>query len=121
MPRAKKTEEKTEETQNKVEIKKVSEKEFEKRVLELAEEGLTAEKIGEKLRKEGIHSKEFGKKISHVLGAKYANPDKLNLERKMGKLIQHFSKNKGDRRAMRDKERVSAKLRRLKKYLKAKE
>jgi len=110
-----KTEEKNEESIKK--LKKISKEEFEKKVLELAEKGLTSEKIGEALRREGIHPKEFGKKISKVLGNKYTNPDEKNISQKLEKLEKHFSKNKKDRRAMRDKEKVSAKLRRLRKYL----
>ncbi|VVB83129.1 30S ribosomal protein S15 [uncultured archaeon] len=110
-----KTEEKIEEKEKK--SKKTSKEEFEKKVLELHEKGLTAEKIGEALRKEGIHSQEFGKKISKVLGGKYSNPDLKNIQEKLTKLEKHFEKNKKDRRAMRDKERIAAKLRRLKNYL----
>ena len=98
--------------------RKISHEEFEKKVLELAEKGLTAEKIGETLRREGIHPKEFGAKISKVLGNKYINPDEKNISEKLEKLKTHFSKNKKDRRAMRDKEKTSAKLRRLRNYLK---
>ncbi len=111
----KKIEEKNEESTKKT--KKISKEEFEKRVLELGEKGFTSEKIGETLRKEGVHPKEFGEKISKVLGSKYANPDEKNISQKLEKLEKHFSKNKKDRRAMRDKEKVSAKLRRLRKYL----
>jgi len=110
-----KTEEKNAEEAKK--IKKLSNAEFEKKVLSLAENGLTSEKIGEKLRREGIHPKEFEKKISKILGNKYVNPDEKNISEKLEKLEKHYSKNKKDRRAMRDRERVSAKLRRLKKYL----
>lgn len=110
-----KIEEKNEESAKK--MKKFSKEDFEKRVLELAEKGLTAEKIGEALRRERIHSKEFNKKISKILGSKYINPDEENISQKLEKLEKHLSKNKKDKRAMRDKERVSAKLRRLRKYL----
>ena len=110
-----KIEEKNEEIMKK--MKKFSKEEFEKRVLELAEKGLTAEKIGEALRRERIHSKEFNKKISKILGSKYVNPDEKNISQKLEKLEKHLSKNKKDKRAMRDKEKVSAKLRRLRKYL----
>jgi ribosomal protein S15P/S13E len=110
-----KIEEKNEEIMKKT--KKFSKENFEKRVLELAEKGLTAEKIGEVLRREGIHSKEFNKKISKILGGKYINPDEENISQKLEKLEKHLAKNKKDKRAMRDKERVSAKLRRLRKYL----
>ena len=39
----------------KAEKEKISMKEFEAKVVELAEKGMTAEKIGESLRHEGIH------------------------------------------------------------------
>ncbi len=110
-----KTEEKSSEEKKKT--KKVSKEEFGKKVLQLAERGLTAEKIGETLRREGIHPKEFNAKISKILGNKYENPDEKNISQKLEKLEKHFSKNKKDRRAMRDRERVSAKLRRLRIYL----
>lgn len=121
----KKAKEETEETEEKVsedaeenkKHKRISEEDFEKKVKELAKQGLTAEKIGEKLRKEGIHSKEFNKKISQVLGNEYTNPDEKNIQEKLTKLEAHFSKNKKDKRAMRDRARISAKLRRLRKYL----
>ena len=96
---------------------KISQGDFEKKVLELAKIGLTSEKIGESLRKEGIHPAEFSKKISKILESQYISPDMKNLEEKLSKLSEHFKKNKGDKRAMRDRERTSAKLRRLKKYL----
>jgi ribosomal protein S15P/S13E len=107
-------EEKT--TENAKKTRKISKEEFEKKVLELADKGLTSEKIGETLRREGVHSKEFGK-ISKILGNKYINPDEKNIQEKLEKLEKHFAKNKKDKRAMRDRERVSAKLRRLRKYL----
>jgi len=102
--------------ENNKKTKKVSKEEFEKKVLELAEKGLTSEKIGETLRREGIHPKEFGK-ISKILGNKYVSPDEKNIQENLEKIEKHFEKNKKDRRAMRDRVRVSAKLRRLKKYL----
>lgn len=111
----KKTEEKN--AENSPKTKKASKEEFEKKVLELAEKGFTSEKIGEALRKEGIHPKEFGKKISKILGSKYASPDMKNIQENLEKIEKHLEKNKKDKRAMRDKERTSAKLRRLKKYL----
>jgi len=111
----KKTEEKTGEISKKA--KKISQEEFEKKIFELSEKGLTSEKIGETLRREEIHPKEFGKKISKILGSKYASPDEKNIQEKLEGIEKHFSKNKKDRRAMRDKEKTSAKLRRLRKYL----
>ena len=111
----KKTDEKM--TENSKKTKKVSKEEFEKRILELAEKGLTSEKIGETLRREGIHPKEFEKKISKILENKYINPDEKNIQEKLDKLEKHLGKNKKDKRAMRDRVRISAKLKRLKKYL----
>jgi ribosomal protein S15P/S13E len=96
--------------------KKPSQEEFEKRVIELADKGLTSEKIGETLRKEGIHSKEYNKKISRILGSKYVNPDEKNIQKKLERIEKHFEKNKKDKRAMRDKEKIFARLRRLKKF-----
>lgn len=109
-----KTEERTTEKGKKT--RRISKEEFAKRVLELANNGLTSEKIGEALRKEGIHPKEFGK-ISKILGSKYISPDEKNIQEKLEKLERHFVKNRKDKGAMRDKERISAKLRRLRKYL----
>jgi ribosomal protein S15P/S13E len=112
----KKAEEKVEKTEKKA--KRKTAEEFEKRVIELADSGLTAEKIGEALRKEGIHSKEYGKKISKILGHRYVQPDEKNIQKKLENIQKHSAKNKADKRAMRDKERISATLRRLRKYLK---
>lgn len=112
------TEEKTEEKQEeKKKSKRISQEEYEKKVMELAETGLTSEKIGETLRRQKIHPKEFKKKISEILGSKYTSPDAKNIEEKLGKIRKHSEKNKKDKRAMRDKERIAATLRRLNKYL----
>ncbi len=101
----------------KKEKSKLTQKEYEKRVLELAKEGLTAEKIGEKLRKEGTHPKEYSKKISKILGKDYINPDLKNIEGKLKKIKTHNEKNKQDKRAKREKDRIFAQLRKVKKYL----
>ena len=98
--------------------KKLSQKDYEKKVLELAKKGLTSEKIGEELRKQRIHPKEYHKKISKILGDKYINPDLKNVEDKLEKVKKHYEKNKQDKRAMREKDRVFAQLRKLKKYFK---
>lgn len=104
----------------KVVPKKISDDEFEKIVLELANNGLTSEKIGENLRKQGIHGKEHGKKISKILKEKnlYENPDIKNIEKKLSGILKHLEKNKQDKRAMREKDRIFAHLRKLKKYFK---
>ena len=112
------TEEKQEKT---IEKKKtISESEFEKKVLELADKGLTSEKIGENLRKQNIHSKDFKKKISQILKEKekYVNPDLKNIEEKLEKIKKHQEKHKQDKRAKREKDRVFSQLRRAKKYFK---
>lgn len=98
--------------------KKISQAEFEKKVLELAKKGLTSEKIGEELRQQGIHSKEYKKKISKILGDKYINPDLKNVEEKLERIKKHHTNNKQDKRAMREKDRIFAQLRKLKKYFK---
>lgn len=106
--------------EKKTKVKKLSIAEFEKKVIELANKGLTSEKIGETLRREGIHPKEYGKKISKILKEKnlYINPDLKNIEEKLKKIKEHYEKNRQDKRAMRDKDRISAQLRKLKRYFK---
>jgi len=98
--------------------KRITQEEYEKKVLELAGEGFTAEKIGEQLRKQGIHTKEYDKKISKVLKekGKYINPDLKNIEEKLEKIRKHYEKNKQDKRSMRDRDVTAAKLRKIKKY-----
>ena len=102
----------------KKETKKLSQAEFEKKVIELASQGLTSEKIGETLRRQGTHPKDYNKKISKILKekGKYVNPDLKNVEEKLEKIKAHHSKNKQDKRAMREKNRVFAQVRKLKKY-----
>lgn len=99
-------------------VKKLSQQDFEKRVLELAKKGLTSEKIGESLRKEGIHPSEYEKKISKILKEKelYVNPDLKNVEEKLNRISEHYGKNKQDKRALREKTRVFSQLRKVKKY-----
>ena len=121
MPKEDKTEKtKEKETEVKEKKKKTSQAEFEKKVIALADKGLTSEKIGETLRKEGIHPKEYNKKISEILKekGKYINPDLKNVEVKLEKVQKHYEKNKQDKRAMREKDRVFAHLRKLKKHFK---
>ena len=99
--------------------KKISQEEYEKRVVELSKSGLTAEKIGESLRKEGIHSREFSKTISKILKEKnlYTSPDLKNVETKLEKLKSHYEKNKQDKKSMREKDRVFSQIRKIKRYL----
>lgn len=115
----KKTSEKKQ-IKKKSEAKKISQTEFEKKVIELSKKGLTSEKIGENLRKQNIHPKEHNKKISEILKEKniYIYPDLVNVEKKLEMIKIHYEKNKQDKRAKREVVRVSAKIRKLKKYLK---
>ena len=82
----------------------------------MSEQGLTAEKIGETLRKQGIHPGEFGKKISVIMGNRYSPPDVLNIQKKLDGIIKHIEKNKQDKRAVREKDRIFSQLRKIKQY-----
>ncbi len=115
------SEEKTDKKQDKEKkSKKLSQKEFEKKVLDLAKSGLTSEKIGEKLRLEGIHSKEYDKKISKILKEKdsYEDAELKNVQKKFERIEAHLKKNKQDKRAVREKSRIFSQRRKIKKYLK---
>jgi len=98
--------------------KKINQKDFEKKVKELAKKGLTSEKIGQKLRDLGIHPKEYSGKISKILGEDYVSPDLKNVETKLERIKKHKEKNPQDKRAKREKDRIFAKLRKVKKFLK---
>ena len=119
MPKKKEAEKTEKEApKEKKEVKKLSQADYEKKVVELAKSGLTAEKIGEELKKEGSHPKDYNKKISKILKEKdlYVNPDLKNIEKKLEKIKSHFEKNKQDKRAMRERERIAAQVRKQKKY-----
>ena len=47
---------------------------------------------------------------------KNVNPDIKNIEEKLEKIKKHYEKHKQDKRAMREKDRIFAKLRKIKKY-----
>jgi len=100
--------------------KKLTQEEFEKKVIELAKKGLTTEKIGEELRQQKIHPKEYNKKISQILKEKklYISPDLKNTEAKLERVKKHFEKNKQDKRAKREKDRIFSQVKKIKKYLK---
>lgn len=106
------------EEKNKETPKKLTQEEYEKKVLELADKGLTSEKIGEELRRNGIHPKEYNKKISKILKDKYISPDLKNTEKKLEKIEEHLRKNKQDKKAKRERSRVFSQIRKIKKYLK---
>lgn len=104
-------------TTEKTEKKKLTQTEYEKKILALVETGLTSEKIGQKLKDENIHPSEYEGKISKILGKKYTNPDLKNVEAKLEKIKTHYGNNKQDKRAKREKDRVFSQLRKVKKYL----
>ena len=97
---------------------KITSKEFEKIILDLAKKGLTAEKIGEELRKQKIHPKEYDKKISKILKEEnlYILPDLKNMQEKFKRVEEHLKKNKQDKRALREKSRFLSDLGKIKKY-----
>ena len=111
---------KTTKEKSEKEVKKISQTEYEKKVIELAKKGTTSEKIGEHLRQQGIHPKGYNKKISKILKEKnlYVNPDLKNIEKKLENIKKHYEKNKKDKRAMRESVRIFAQIRKLKKYFK---
>ena len=106
-----------EKKEKKSETEKISLEEFKSRVIELAEKGMTSEKIGEFLRHQGIHPKEYGK-ISRILKEKglYHIPEIKNIQEKLERITRHKEKHIQDKRAMRERERVFSLLRKQKKY-----
>ncbi len=97
-------------------MEEINQKEFEKKVRELSQKGLTSEKIGQKLKEEGIHPSKYSGKISEILGESYVNPDIKNVETKLERIKKHYERNKQDKRAKREKDRIFSQLRKLKKY-----
>ncbi len=123
MPKEKTEEKKKTETKKEKETKSASKKnptqeEFESRVIALAKQNLTSEKIGEALRQEGIHPQDFEKKISQILKSKniYTDPDLKNVQDKLSRLEKHIENNAQDKRAIRERSRVFSQLRKIKKY-----
>lgn len=113
-----KNKEEVKEEKTSSEAKKISPKEFEKKVLELHEKGLTAEKIGQELKNQNIHTKDFEKKITQILKENdaYIKPELKNVEEKLERIKIHFENNKQDKRAKREKDRIFSQLRKIKKY-----
>lgn len=101
----------------KAEWVKLSPEEVESKILELAKQGLSTEKIGLVLRDQhGIPKvKLFGKKISKVLKEKKftANNEESRLSGKIGKLQRHHEKNKHDYPAKHSLVRNTAQLTKL--------
>lgn len=102
---------------------KYTQKEVEAIILKLADKGMTAEKIGLTLRDQyGIPSvKIYGIKIKQILKDKFQEPTTLNLTAKLTKIIDHYKKNKQDKRAERSLIITKAKLKKREDYAKKKE
>jgi len=97
---------------------KLSQEEFEKKVIDLAKQGTTSEKIGLILNKEhgtGKAKLTYNKRISQILRENnlYINPDKKNLTDQAEKLKKHLSKNRLDHPTRRILLIQEAKLRKL--------
>ena len=84
----------------------------------MASKGLTSEKIGEALKHDKVHPKEYGLKISRILKEKnvFVSPDLKNAKNKLERIKAHSEKNKQDKRARREKERIFSKVRKLERY-----
>lgn len=99
---------------------KTNSKDYEKKVIELAKKGYGPEKIGLELKKQGLDLQKLKqkKKISDILKENnlYENPDVKNIENKLEKIKKHYSNNKQDKKAMRERDRIFSKLRRIKKH-----
>lgn len=102
-------------------VEKISQEEYERKVIELAEKRMSSEKIGEALKKQGIHPKDYNKKISKIMGNKYISPDLKNTEQKLERIKTHYKNNSQDKRAMREKDRLFSRINKIKKYLKISE
>ena len=102
---------------------KYTKEEVEKIILKLADQDLTSEKIGLTLRDQyGIPDvKLFNLKIKKVMKDKFEEPTNLNLDKKLQKVIQHYKKNKQDKRAERSLIITKAKLKKRIDYQKKKE
>jgi ribosomal protein S15P/S13E len=100
---------------------KYTEDEVKKIIWDLAEKGFTAEKIGLYLRDQyGIpKAKLYNLKISKVIKEKkdFAEPSLINLQKKVGKIEEHYKKNKQDKKAERSLIILKAKLKKTRDYV----
>lgn len=91
-------------------------------IIKLSNQGLTAEKIGLTLRDQyGIpRVKIYDLSIKEVLEkeGKYQEPTNLNLKAKLDSIINHYKKNKQDKRAERSLMLTKAKLKKRDDYSK---
>lgn len=99
---------------------KYSEDEVRAIITKMANKGMTSEKIGLALRDQyGIpKAKIFNIKIGKVLmeNNKQEDPNIINLTNKLNKLMQHYDKNKQDKKAHRSLTITKAKLKKRHEY-----
>ena len=102
---------------------KYTEDEVKAIVLKLTNKGLTAEKIGLTLRDQyGIPNvKLYNLKIKEIMQDKFKEPTNINLQTKLQKIINHFKKNKQDKKSGRALMITKAKLKKRDDYMKKKE
>jgi ribosomal protein S15P/S13E len=95
--------------------KSKSKKDIKKKIVELGKKGLTAEKIGLELKKEGFNTEKV--KIGRVLkeAKLWKSPDKLNIEKKVEDLRKHFQNNPHDYPSKQSLIEKSSYLRKIKK------
>ena len=89
-------------------------------VKKLAEKDITSEKIGLILRDQyGIpRVRLYGIKMKEAMEDKFQEPTTLNLDKKLKKIIDHFKKNKQDKKSERALVITKAKLKKRTDYIK---
>ena len=116
MPRTKKSDKKFE----KPLWLKYTEEEVKAIILKLANKGISAEKIGLILRDQyGIPKVSlYGLKIKQVLEEKekFQEPTINNLKINLNRILEHYKKNKGDKKAERSLIITKAKLKKIEEY-----
>lgn len=97
---------------------KYSKEEVEAIIIKLANKGLTAEKIGLVLRDQyGIPNvKLYNLRIKEILKDKFQEPTTINLKKRLEKIINHYKKNKQDKKAERSLIITKAKLKKREDY-----
>jgi ribosomal protein S15P/S13E len=92
---------------------KLTESEYEKKILELASKGMTSERIGLELKKEKVYSKDFKRRIGEVLQENNIRnePDLDHLKAAVQTLEKHAKVHKQDMTFKRSLSMKSAMLR----------
>jgi len=96
---------------------KLSEKEIEAKVIELAKSGMTNEKIGLELKKLGAKPSDYKKRIAQILKPEgiAAFPDRNNIRANLERLKKHIQVHKQDKTSGRSLAIKVSKLRKLEK------